>query len=230
MFRASFVWAGLMAVAAAAHLRSYSQVAPLGGTCSGTTYDYFELETQYPIALCKDGVFSCTSNSTWFTLHGLWPNDDNGNYPCTCTNQVFDPTQIQDLLPELNAFWPSLNGPSDSFWSHEYTKHGTCAEDVYPTEHDFFAGALALLAKYNATEALATAGIVPSNTKGFTMPALKQAFSTAYGGAPMVTCNSQGHVEGLTICINKQTLAVETCPSTESDSCSASTLYLLASM
>lgn len=38
--------------------------------CTGSTYDYLQLEMQYPIALCADGVFSCTASNQWFTLHG----------------------------------------------------------------------------------------------------------------------------------------------------------------
>jgi len=46
----------------------YRQLA----SCKGTTYDYLQLELQWPIALCKDGVFSCTNNNQWFTLHGKY--------------------------------------------------------------------------------------------------------------------------------------------------------------
>jgi ribonuclease T2 len=51
-------------------------------------------------------------------------------------------------------YWGSLNGPADTFWAHEYEKHGTCEEDLFATQHDFFAGALNLLGKYNVTTAV----------------------------------------------------------------------------
>ena len=39
----------------------------------------------------------------------------------------------------MNKYWPSLNGPSDAFWKHEWSTHGTCATDVFSGgEHDFF--------------------------------------------------------------------------------------------
>ena len=28
--------------------------------------------------------------------------------------------------------------PNDVFWAHEWEKHGTCAEDVFPTQLDYF--------------------------------------------------------------------------------------------
>lgn len=39
-----------------------------------------------------------------------------GNYPCTCTSEKFNINDVKDLETELNQYWPSLNGPSDTFW------------------------------------------------------------------------------------------------------------------
>ncbi len=61
---------------------------------------------------------------------GLWPNNFDGSYPCTCTKDKFNMTAVQDLIPELLEYWPSYkctgNNPQcdSSFWGHEYTKHG----------------------------------------------------------------------------------------------------------
>jgi hypothetical protein len=43
---------------------------PIVGACSGTSYDFLELVTQWPVSLCSDGTFTCSDSNNWFTLHG----------------------------------------------------------------------------------------------------------------------------------------------------------------
>ncbi len=42
---------------------------------------------------------------------------------------------------------PDMKGMGDWLWSHEYTKHGTCATRVTHNEHDYFKAALDLREK-----------------------------------------------------------------------------------
>lgn len=181
------------------------------------------------ITECMDGVFQCTASNLFFTMHGLWPENSDGSYPCTCTDETFDISKVKSIESDMNTYWPSLNGPNDTFWKHEYEKHGTCAEDLFPTEFAFFNGTLALRAQYDAVKALAAAGYKPSNSKGFTLSAFRKAMGAAYGTYPAVTCDKSGNIEGITWCIDK-TLSAMPCPSATPDACSASTLYLPASM
>ena len=71
----------------------------------------------------------------WFTLHGLWPQDTDGDYPCTCTQEAFDPSILTPIQADMDRYWPSLNGPSNTFWEHEWSKHGTCTPW---SVHDYF--------------------------------------------------------------------------------------------
>lgn len=196
--------------------------------CTGTQYDYFELVLQWAITECAD-VFKCTATNQFFTLHGLWPNLNNGNYPCTCTDAKFDVKKVSSIEGDLNTYWPSLNGPSPTFWAHEYEKHGTCAEDVFPSELAFFNGTLAVRAAFDVVPALAKGGITPSNTKGFTLSAFRKAVAAAYGQYPSVQCDSAGNIGVVTYCVGKD-LGLIACPPVTPDACSASTLYLPASM
>ncbi len=182
-----------------------------------------------PLPPPAQDVFSCRATNQFFTLHGLWPEDNNGNYPCTCSSAKFNERDVEDLLPALNTYWPSLSGPSATFWAHEYEKHGTCATDVFPKTHDFFNGTLALRAAFDAMPALAAAGIKPSNTASFTLSAFHAALTKAYGAAPVVACDSQGRIETITFCVSKA-LGVIACPPSTTDDCSASQVYLPASM
>lgn len=203
-------------------------VGPLrDGTCSGTNYDYFLLVTQWDITECTC-CFSCSSTNLFFTMHGLWPNQDSGDYPCFCTDAPFDPTAIAPIQTAMNTDWPSLNGNSQSFWSHEWSKHGTCASDVFSTQLEYFSGALQARQKYDIVAALAKASIQPSNSVGFTMQQFKDALTTAYGAAGMVQCDSNGNIESVTQCISKNMTAM-VCPSNVQDNCGSSTLYLPSS-
>jgi len=52
--------------------------------------------------------------------------------------------QITPVRPLMEQDWPSYYGPDETFWAHEWEKHGTCAEDVFPTQLDYFNTTLAL--------------------------------------------------------------------------------------
>ena len=53
-------------------------------------------------------------------------------------------SQITSLLPLMEQDWPSYYGPNEEFWAHEWEKHGTCAEDDFPTQLEYFNTTLAL--------------------------------------------------------------------------------------
>ena len=95
-----------------------------GSCTTSSSYDYLLLELQWAITECQDAFSCPTTPRwQFFTLHGLWPEDsasarpgnsasanlaagdtplpllrpapaDDGNYPCTCTNEAFDPSAI----------------------------------------------------------------------------------------------------------------------------------------
>ena len=46
------------------------------------------------------------------------------------------PININDraLLTTMEADWPSLTGPNEKFWTHEYNKHGFCYTNKTKTE------------------------------------------------------------------------------------------------
>ena len=82
-----------------------------------------------------------------FTIHGLWPQYDTTGYPSTCTNEPFNPSiPIEVGLDTMVMRWPDVkydvNNPQyDSFWEHEWTKHGTCSG---LSQYEYFAAAIAL--------------------------------------------------------------------------------------
>merc|ERR1719387_2774899 len=60
-------------------------------------------------------------NIDFFTMHGMWPSrtgPDESSYPCTYTNEPFDPSKLTSVQADMNKYWPSLKGPNTPFWTH----------------------------------------------------------------------------------------------------------------
>jgi len=76
-----------------------------------------------------------------FLIHGLWVDYASGGYPSFCKDIPFDINKIKDILPDLQKNWASCQGKSESFWEHEWLKHGTCF-DPPTTEYKYFCDAL----------------------------------------------------------------------------------------
>lgn len=84
------------------------------------TYLDIVLTSYYELALLK-----CPSSDI-FTIHGLWPNEIN--YPEFCSKEKFNIDEIQPVLNEMNTFWKSCYENNTLFWTHEWSKHGTCTK------------------------------------------------------------------------------------------------------
>jgi len=89
-----------------------------------------------------------------FTIHGLWPQyADSTGYPSYCSSEVFDPNIPLNIgWDTMTEKWPDVqydenSADYDSFWEHEWTKHGTCSN---LSQQDYFESAL------NLTEDLLT--------------------------------------------------------------------------
>jgi ribonuclease T2 len=183
---------------------------------------------QYAPALCGASL-KCpglTPSWSYFTLHGLWPENSDGTYPQNCANAPFNPAAVSNITDELSKYWVSLAGPSETFWAHEWEKHGTCAAPVFPSEFLFMNGTLALRERYDITPALAAAGIVPSATATFTKAQFQAAVTKAFGFPVLPSCDASGNLNGATVCISKQGKA-QSCGSVTYGTCSASTLRLV---
>ncbi|KAH7834637.1 hypothetical protein Vadar_018153 [Vaccinium darrowii] len=127
-----------------------------------------------------------------FSIHGLWPNYNDGTYPSSCDlRNSFDESKISDLISRLEKDWPTLACPSGDglkFWGHEWSKHGTCAESVLD-QHSYFQKALDLKGKANLLQALETAGIRPEDGKQYSLESIKDAIELALGVNTFIDCN-----------------------------------------
>ncbi|KAB5582055.1 hypothetical protein PHYPO_G00182770 [Pangasianodon hypophthalmus] len=144
------------------------------------------LTHHWPQTFCS--MEQCTSNFSYWTLHGLWPNT---GIECN-VSWHFNASLIEDLLPEMKTFWPNLLKPeSIVFWKHEWTKHGTCAAkaEALDTQHKYFSKALELYHKLDLDGILKKSNIVPSENY-YKLADVEGSISNSYGVTPKIQCVS----------------------------------------
>ena len=99
----------------------------------------------------------------------------------------------------MTTYWVSDEGSANSFWAHEWNKHGTCIStldpDCYanyePTEEvaAFFQTVVNLYKTLPTYEWLADAGIKPSNSKTYTLAAMQAALKKHHGYDVYLGCS-----------------------------------------
>jgi len=111
----------------------------------------------------------------------------------------------------MTCEWVSYTGSNEGFWSYEWDKHGTCAMTLLPTQEDYFDASIDLNNKYEATQALEASNIDPATADTESISTLQNAFRSAWGVTPIITCNS-GQLYELWLCVDTNLEAI-TCPS-----------------
>lgn len=190
-----------------------------GGCVTATSWDYMYLEQQWPATSCKN----CTEN-TYFTMHGLWPTNNDGSYPCNCESTPFDPSAVASIRTSLDTYWPSFQEDDQSFWTHEWSKHGTCSAPLYTSQLEFFKGALGARAKYDLYQALASASITPSNSATYQASDIEAAVNKALGTTPIISCGYHNEISEMGLCLDKQ-LQPMACPSSQPQQCTGEVGY-----
>jgi hypothetical protein len=134
---------------------------------SNYDWDYLLLVREWPGTMTPGALPSYVDT---FTLHGLWPNRNDGSYPQCCNNSYpFSYAQILPIIDDVRRVWydtlhDNLNGTS--FWEHEWSKHGTCAisdGSIGSTEREYFQTCVNLHDQMTEVEWLSEAGIVPAD-------------------------------------------------------------------
>ncbi|KAH7683611.1 Ribonuclease T(2) protein [Dioscorea alata] len=160
------------------------------------SYDFFYFVQQWPGSHC-DTRRGCCYPTTGinpeanFTIHGLWPNYDNGKYPHDCDyKNRYDATKIKDLLPKMQTKWPTLECPSadgSKLWAHEWNRYGTCSESILD-QHSYFRAGLDLQNKANILSILEDANIRP-NGELYSTKHITEVIKEALGVLPSIECN-----------------------------------------
>eukprot|EP00752_Nemacystus_decipiens_P011496 g10208.t1 len=137
------------------------------------------------------------------TIHGLWPDYGDGTYPTTCTSEPYDHDRVVNAvgLDVLETLWPNIQVPEelgrkkyDSFWEHEWTKHGTCTG---LSMEDYFSAAASLL-----QQRFVTPPQLSGNVGGHTT---RVELEDAYGGDGMAVldCRGKVHLNQVYLCLEQ---------------------------
>ncbi|KAG5181605.1 ribonuclease T2-like protein [Tribonema minus] len=137
---------------------------------------------------------------THMTMHGVWPDYGDGTYPTKCSRERFDEDKLVAVigLDTLEEFWPNVQKAEgatdyDTFWEHEWVKHGTCTG---LSQIDYFSTGLKLL------EVVGTPDAISANIGG---TAHRKDIEDFYGGDGMAVldCNGQ-YLSQIYLCFNKE--------------------------
>ncbi|KAM9317296.1 ribonuclease T2 [Gastrophryne carolinensis] len=138
-----------------------------------------------PVTVCKMARQQCVDPPNYWTLHGVWTDKTqmcNHSWP-------FNSSEVQDLFPEMNKWWPDVLHPNHSqLWKHEWQKHGTCAASLLSlnTQHKYFSKGLDLFKSIALNSALEKARIKPAQT--YKKEDLEHVFLSLYGVLPKIQC------------------------------------------
>lgn len=135
----------------------------------------------------------------------------------------------------MEEYWQSNSGTPETFWEHEWDKHGTCISTLDPDCYtnyqtgqevvDFASKVVELFKSLPTYTWLSAAGITPSSTKTYTLAAIQAALTKNHGASVYLGCsdselsevwyffNVKGSVQSGTW-IPVATLNTADCPST----------------
>ena len=107
----------------------------------------------------------------------------------------------------METYWKDYTGDDESFWEHEFGKHGTCMSTLEPSCYtdykpqqevtDYFKRTVAVFKTLPSYMWLAEAGIVPSTTTTYTLATIQAALSAKFGHDVVINCNSNKELDEL---------------------------------
>ncbi|CEL56543.1 ribonuclease T2 family, putative [Rhizoctonia solani AG-1 IB] len=149
-----------------------------------------------------------TGPSDSWTIHGLWPDHCDGTYDSNCDSSraytdistILSNGGASDVLSYMKSYWLDINGNHESFWAHEWGKHGTCMSTLKPAcisssvrGQDaiyYFTRVVNLFKTLPTYDFLGAAGIYPSSTVTYTLAQISAAVKAKWGYTPAFDCTS----------------------------------------
>ncbi|CDH60794.1 ribonuclease t2 [Lichtheimia corymbifera JMRC:FSU:9682] len=147
-----------------------------------------------------------------FTIHGLWPDTcSGGRAPSRGCDRTRSSNNVGNIIrstnpglhQKLRTYWPSYKGDDNWFWSHEWTKHGTCVSTLRPACYgdayrkyqdleEYFEQVLDLQQQYDIYGVLNVAGVFPGQS--YNVHTIRNALEKFYGAKIMLNCDRNGQL------------------------------------
>ena len=163
-----------------------------------------------------------------FTIHGLWPQYDTTGYPSYCSTESFDPNVPVEIgWDTMTTYYPDVkyeetDADYDSFWEHEWDKHGTCSE---LSQYDYFQQAILLAETFTTPDILHSY----TNTSGTLSTSMLR---DSFGGSAYTAlqCSNTNILTGVYTCWSHSPVLQIECPKSvqSEDNCSAEYLTIVA--
>ena len=165
---------------------------------SSHDFDIIIFIQSWPETVCFDWQEQSESNQCsmpkkgeW-SIHGLWPTQYHQKGPINCNKNIqFDPTLLQHIREELKIKWIDVHDGEhpESFWEHEWTKHGTCSINLssLDSQEKYFEKSLELFDKYNMKNILDEANIFPGDE--YPVQNILDGINTVLGVDSIVMCH-----------------------------------------
>jgi len=170
-------------------------------------FNFYVFSCEWAGSVCETN--NCNQDEgvseTFWNIHGLWPSDGTLN-PSYCTNEKFDPDQLQSLDGKLTKYWNGLYSSADAFHSHEWTKHGTCSK---MNQLEFFSTVLKLAQTLDIYSALSKHGITPGAS--YECNQISQVIKQEYGIEAFNITVDHGHLSSIEMCVDLD-LNLRDCP------------------
>eukprot|EP00092_Neocalanus_flemingeri_P070377 GFUD01086382.1.p1 GENE.GFUD01086382.1~~GFUD01086382.1.p1 ORF type:complete len:289 (-),score=66.99 GFUD01086382.1:412-1278(-) len=186
-------------------------------------FDVLILTQHWPYTTCIDweesgSTHKCReiTHANW-TVHGLWPTQWGKIAPGFCNNSwKFDHDLLKPIMTDMNLYWPDveMRDQPDSLWTHEWTKHGTCAAQLPETNSEvaYFSKGCELAQENRITDWLEMAGVVPTNNASYTLENVWDAVLNGTGGIrPHIDCvkiDGQAFISEIKVCYSKNFIRV----------------------
>lgn len=150
-----------------------------------------------------------TGPSDSWTIHGLWPDNCDGSYPARCDSSraytdiedILSSAGASDVLDYMKKYWKDYKGDDETFWQHEWGKHGTCISSLDPKCYggyksqeeavDFFTRTVSLFKTLPTYDWLADAGITPSYSKSYSLSQIQSVLSKQHGAKVTLRCKGK---------------------------------------
>lgn len=182
-------------------------------------WDYLMFSQRWPITGCSEWEESNPSHTCnlppdkdeWI-IHGIWPTKTGTEGPLFCPSAIhFDPDQLEPLMDDLKIQWTNIeaNTSPNSFWKHEWNKHGTCAS-VLPNLNsvtNYFRQGLVWNKQFKLVDILSQSKIFPGKS-GYTPQQIYDAVKLSIKTNPIIQCTTdkitkESMINEIRICFNK---------------------------
>lgn len=107
----------------------------------------------------------------------------------------------------METYWKDYTGDDETFWEHEFGKHGTCMSTLNPSCYDnyqptqeatdYFKRTVSVFKTLPSYKWLAAAGIVPSSTATYALADIQAALKANFGHNVVIDCNSKHELNEL---------------------------------